>query len=277
MATITRRSNVAAHELERPESTLANVWQDALVREGESVKRSVVLPVYNEEGSVARTIAAVASEVTEWPDCEILVCDNASTDDTVAIVRGLAAADPRISVLTAESNGLYAWNVGRGINSAQGDRIFVLDGDGQYPPSVFRDLDRKLADGAGLVLGHRTVRVGGAVRVIASYTYLTLCRLYLGFDLRDINAGARGLSREFASNVHIRHCGSMVNPELYATAVSLGFAVHEVSVGHEHRIAGETSHVFGRPLALIRQATEYFSFLRKSYSPLGRSRLTRRR
>jgi dolichol-phosphate mannosyltransferase len=256
---------------------VAGVWKDAWVHEGESVKRSVVLPVYNEEGSVARTIAAVVAEVSEWPDCEILVCDNASTDGTVAVVRGLAESDARISVVTAESNGLYAWNVGRGINTAQGDRIFVLDGDGQYPPSVFHDLDRKLAGGAGLVLGHRTVRVGGVVRVIASYTYLTLCRLYLGFDLRDINAGARGLSREFASNVLIRHCGSMVNPELYATAVSLGFGVQEVSVGHEHRVAGETSHVFGRPFDLIRQATEYFSFLRDNYSPLGRPRVTRRR
>lgn len=255
---------------------MANVWQAALVHEVEAVKRSVVLPVYNEEGSVARTIAAVAAEVTEWPDCEILVCDNASTDDTVAVVRGLAVGDPRIRVLTAESNGLYAWNVGRGINSAQGDRIFVLDGDGQFPPSVFHDLDRELAGGAGLVLGHRTVRVGGVVRVIASYTYLTLCRLYLGFDLRDINAGARGLSRDFASHVHVRHLGSMVNPELYATAVSLGFAVREVSVGHEHRLAGETSHVFGRPFSLIRQATEYFLFLRKIYSGLRRPRLTRR-
>ncbi len=245
--------------------------------EGVSVKRSVVLPVYNEEGSVARTIAAVVVEVGEWPDCEILVCDNASTDGTVGVVRCLAESDPRIRVVTAESNGLYAWNVGRGINAAQGDRIFVLDGDGQYPPSVFHDLDRKLADGAGLVLGHRTVRVGGVVRVIASYTYLTLCRLYLGFDLRDINAGARGLSHEFASNVVIRHCGSMVNPELYATAVSLGFAVQEVSVGHEHRVAGETSHVFGRPFFLIKQAIEYFAFLRNNYSPLGRPRVTRRR
>src|SRR5450830_110504 len=111
------------------------------------MKRSVVLPVYNEEGTVARTIAAVSDEVAEWPDCEILICDNASTDRTVAIVEELRKSDPRLRVVTAESNGLYAWNVRRGISAASGDRIFVLDGDGQFPPSVFHDLDAELEAG----------------------------------------------------------------------------------------------------------------------------------
>jgi glycosyltransferase involved in cell wall biosynthesis len=239
------------------------------------VKRSVVLPVYNEEGSVARTIAAVSAEIGGWDDCEILVCDNASTDTTVAVVDALCKKDDRIRVVTAEVNGLYAWNVGRGIREAKGERIFVLDGDGQYPPAVFHNLDAQLAAGAGLVLGHRTVRVGGFVRVLASYTYLVLCRLYLGFDLRDINAGARAVSGDLAAVVDIKYRGSMVNPELFATAKSHGFTVTEVSVGHEHRTAGTTSHVFGKPFALVRQAVDYFSFLRKTYRPLGRPRLFR--
>lgn len=241
------------------------------------MKRSVVLPVYNEEGTVARTIAAVSAEVAEWPDCEILICDNASTDRTVAIVEELMTADPRLRVVTAKRNGLYAWNVGRGISAALGDRIFVLDGDGQFPPSVFHDLDAELEAGSGLVLGHRKVRVGGLMRVVASYTYLLLCRLIIGFDLRDINAGARALSRKFADQVDIKHLGMMVNPELYATAKSLGFKITEVSVGHEQRIAGGTSHLFGRPFLLFRQAIEYFRFLRSTYQPLGSPRLTHRR
>ncbi len=253
-----------------------NVWQDALgACEGDSVKRSVVLPVYNEEGTVARTIAAVSAEVAEWLDCEILVCDNASTDGTVAIVETLRESDQRLRVVTAEKNGLYAWNVGRGIKAASGDRIFVLDGDGQFPPSVFHDLDAELDGGAGLVLGHRKVRVGGTMRVVASYTYLLLCRVIIGFEFRDINAGARALSREFADKVDIKHWGMMVNPELYATAKSLGFTITEVSVGHEQRVAGGTSHLFGRPFLLVQQAIEYFRFLRRTYRPLGRPRLTR--
>lgn len=240
------------------------------------VKRSVVLPVYNEGETITLTIAAVTHEIAAWPDVEIIICDNASTDNTVAVVAGLSAKDPRIRLLPAETNRLYAWNVDRGIKASTGDRIFVLDGDGQFPPSVFHDLDVALAEGAGLVLGHRTARVGGFVRIIASYTYLLLCRLYIGFDLRDINAGARGLSREFADTVDIKYLQMMVNPELFAAARSQGFPIREVSVGHEHRVAGTTSHVFSKPWTLVRQAVHYFSFLRRTYGPLGPPRLTRR-
>ncbi|MCU1515254.1 MAG: putative dolichol-phosphate mannosyltransferase-putative rane bound sugar transferase involved in [Microbacteriaceae bacterium] len=241
------------------------------------MKRSVILPTYNEAGSIERTIQAVTSEVAAWPDCEIVVSDNASTDQTVEIVRKLGLSDPRISVLTAERNGLYAWNVDRGIRASGADRIFVLDGDGQFPPAVLHELDEHLTAGSALVLGHRKIRVGGAVRLLASYTYLILCRLFLGFDLRDINAGARALSRPMADVVQIKHLGMMVNPELWATARSHGFVISEVSVGHEHRLEGGSSHVFSRPFALVGDAVKYFMFLRANYRPLGRPRLTRRR
>ncbi len=259
---------------DRPRAYCGRIW--GVQFEEQVVKRSVVLPVYNEGETIALTIRAVEREIAEWPDVEIIICDNASTDNTVEVVDGLAAKDRRIRLLPADKNRLYAWNVDRGIKAATGDRIFVLDGDGQFPPSVFHDLDAELAAGAGLVLGHRTARVGGPVRIVASYTYLILCRLYIGFDLRDINAGARGLSRDFANVVDVKYLQMMVNPELFAAARSKGFPIREVSVGHEHRVAGTTSHVFSKPWELVAQAVRYFSFLRRTYRPLGPPRLTRR-
>lgn len=238
--------------------------------------RTVVLPAYNEEGSIAAMIAAVQHEIVDWKHATILVCDNASTDKTCDVVRGLQKEDKRIELLPAEENVLYAFNVGRGINHSTADRVFVLDGDGQYPPSVLHALDAKLDAGADLVLGHREVRVGGTVRVIASYIYLLLCRLYLGFDQRDINAGARALSRRLADIVDVKYKGSMVNPELYSIARSANMVIDEVSVGHEQRRAGATSHDFGRPFYQFSTAHAYLGFLRKTYSPLGRPRLTRR-
>lgn len=123
--------SVAAADVECSKS---NSWHDALgAGEGDSVKRSVFLPVYNEEGTVDRSIGAVSEEVAEWPDQEILICDNASTDRTVAIVKELGEPDPRLRIVPAERNSLYSWNVGRGIGAASGGRMFLLDGDCQFP------------------------------------------------------------------------------------------------------------------------------------------------
>lgn len=89
------------------------------------------------------------------------------------------------------------------------------------------------------------------MRVVASYIYRLLRRLIIKFDLRDINAGARPLSRDFAGAVDIKHRGMIVNPEQYATAKNLRFTITEVSVGHEPRIAGGTSHLFGKPFLRV--------------------------
>jgi glycosyltransferase involved in cell wall biosynthesis len=239
------------------------------------MKRTIVLPAYNEAESITSTIESVTREISHWDNCEVLVCDNASTDDTVQLVESLSKVDPRIKVLTADQNLLYAWNVGRGISHASGGRVFVLDADGQYPPTVIHDLDKLLDSGYGLVLGSRESRVGGFRRVIASYVYLFLIRLYLGFNLKDINAGAKALSPEFASKFHVKFRGTMVNPELFASAISNGFKVGEVPVGHELRIAGETSHGFNKPIKLFKEAHKYLKFLRKNYRPLKRPRLSR--
>ncbi len=239
------------------------------------MKRTVVLPTYNESGSIETTIKAVVKEIGGWAKCEILVCDNASTDETVAIVRRIAASDSRVKLLTAAENKLYAWNCGRGIQAASDGRVFVLDGDGQYPPTVLHDLDEALDNDLDLVLGARESRVGGSQRVVASYVYLLLIRLHLGFPLRDINAGAKALSPRFAKQVSIKYHGTMVNPELFAAASSSGMRVGEVPVGHEHRIAGETSHGFNHPVKLYKDARKYLKFLRAEYRPLGRPRLTR--
>ena len=239
------------------------------------MKRTVVLPAYNEAGSIANTIRAVIDEISGWDNCEILVCDNASNDETVAIVQEFSKSDSRIRALTAGNNLLYAWNVGRGIQEASSGRVFVLDADGQYPPTVLHDLDKALDRGQDLVLGARESRVGGVIRVIASYTYLFLVRLYLGFDLNDINSGAKALSPNFAKKFEVQFLGTMVNPELFASAKSLGMNVGEVPVGHEQRIAGETSHGFNNPIKLFKDSHAYLSFLRKTYKPLGRSRITR--
>jgi glycosyltransferase involved in cell wall biosynthesis len=97
--------------------------------------RSIVLPAYNEAGYIGemvhRTVAAASRRTDPF---EVIVVDNASVDDTAKIVRGIAEEDDRVTLIQHPTNLLYATSCLTGTRSSRGDRIFILDSDGQHAP-----------------------------------------------------------------------------------------------------------------------------------------------
>jgi glycosyltransferase involved in cell wall biosynthesis len=87
---------------------------------------SIVIPVYNEEDQLARCLAAIARQTVK--PLEVIVVDNNSNDDTVAI----ASRFPFVTILREKQQGVvFARN--RGFNAARGDIIGRLDGDSIIP------------------------------------------------------------------------------------------------------------------------------------------------
>ena len=113
---------------------------------------SVIIPAYNSADTIAATIASIAGQTYE--DWEIVVGDDASTDDTAAVAR---AADPRVTVVTGESNGGPAAGRNLAVEVAQGELLALLDADDRWlfeaaPDSLVatkhREYDRSLDNGA---------------------------------------------------------------------------------------------------------------------------------
>lgn len=89
---------------------------------------SVVIPAYNEAAMIGACLDALQRQTV--PPDEIIVVDNNSTDETVAIVRRLY---PQVKVLHESQQGIiFARN--RGFNAARGDIIARMDADTQVPP-----------------------------------------------------------------------------------------------------------------------------------------------
>ena len=88
---------------------------------------SVILPVFNGAATLARALDGLCAQ--SWQALEIIVVDDASTDETVDIARNRAASDPRIRVLTqTENTGAYpARNAG--LAAAKGAYVTVHDAD----------------------------------------------------------------------------------------------------------------------------------------------------
>jgi len=209
--------------------------------------RSIILPAYNESGYIAEMIAQTirAAEMRTDP-FEVIVVDNASTDETANIVQRLAAADSRISLVRHPENRLYAMSCLTGTKAAKGERIFILDSDGQHPAADIWKFDAKLDAGADFVFGWRVKRAEPPQRIAMSKFLLGLTKFYIGFDKHDVNCGIRGFNRKFADALEIKHRVNFVNPEFFVRAKLANLKIDEAQVEQENRKAGISSHEFGR-------------------------------
>lgn len=108
---------------------------------------SIIIPVLNRQNEIEECVRSVFDQ--SYPNWELLIIDNGSTDNTLAICRTLAAEEPRIRLLNAPRGVSLARNAG--IDAAQGKYLFFLDSDDVIHPSLLETLLFTMEEsGAGL-------------------------------------------------------------------------------------------------------------------------------
>lgn len=123
---------------------------------------SVVLPVYNGAATLAAAIASIQAQ--DYRDWLLLVIDDGSTDDSVAIATERAAGDGRIRVLQRPHRGLVP-ALRFGCGEAQGDFIARMDADDiSHPERFSRQLAWFDAHPRGGLCGTRVTVVGERIR-----------------------------------------------------------------------------------------------------------------
>jgi biofilm PGA synthesis N-glycosyltransferase PgaC len=119
---------------------------------------TVVIAAYNEQTVIARTLESL--QHSTYPDLELLVVDDGSTDRTADVVTGLALQDPRIRLIQQKNAGKSA-ALNRAFNQARGDIIVTLDADTLFTPDTVTRLVRHFdADAEG-----NLAAVAGVVKV----------------------------------------------------------------------------------------------------------------
>jgi glycosyltransferase involved in cell wall biosynthesis len=144
---------------------------------------TAVVPCFNEGEQVARAYAAICAGLGEVEDLEILLVDDGSRDDTLARIRELAAADPRVHYLSFTRNfGLEAAHAA-GFRYAARPWAVQLDADLQSPPEETWALVAKAAEGYDVVFGIRSDRHDPLLRRLGSSGQQWVARVLLGIDL----------------------------------------------------------------------------------------------
>src|SRR5690349_3364422 len=104
-------------------------------------KISVLIPAYNAEALLADTIRAVLDQT--WTNKEIIIIDDGSTDNTLALAKSFASAN--VKVIAQENRGQSAAE-NRAFAEAQGDLLEYLDADDLLAPDKLEVQVRRLAE-----------------------------------------------------------------------------------------------------------------------------------
>jgi glycosyltransferase involved in cell wall biosynthesis len=141
---------------------------------------SVVVPCYQEEAVLPETHSRLTRAAKSLDaDYEIVYVDDGSRDGTLAILRELHRADPRVRVVALSRNFGHQVAISAGLDSARGDAVVVIDADLQDPPELIPELVARWREGNEVVYASRTARRGEtAARLwITGLYYRTLGRL----------------------------------------------------------------------------------------------------
>jgi glycosyltransferase involved in cell wall biosynthesis len=148
---------------------------------------SIVMPVYNEAEVIEDVVGELKRDVLDHLyRAEIVLVDDASTDETPQILDRLSAEDHRLKVIHAPVNGGHGRALRRGFEASRGAWIFQLDSDGQQVASEFWELWRRRGF-ADLVMGVRRIMRNGRHRVVVSAGLRYVNRVLGGGNILDVN------------------------------------------------------------------------------------------
>jgi glycosyltransferase involved in cell wall biosynthesis len=145
---------------------------------------SIVIPAKNEADAIGK---AVAGAKKEYPEAEIIVVDDGSSDDTAKVAEEAGARVVR----HPESLGNGA-AVKAGARAASGNIIGFMDGDGQHDAAEFEKLLEKLDEGYDMVIGARSSGSHANVgRLYANGIYNVVASWLTGRRIPDLTSGFR--------------------------------------------------------------------------------------
>jgi biotin carboxylase len=213
---------------------------------------TVVVPCLNESGTLQRMYDEVTTALAHIDDLELLLVDDGSTDDTLARMRALAGADPRVRYLSLTRNGGLEAAQSAGFRYASKPWTAQIDCDLQFPPSEIPKLLERAAEGYDLVLGVRQRRQDPRWRRWGSTAQHWVARRVFGIEMPAGASSFRVVRTAVARTISELRLGT---PYFLATAPRIGARYTTVPVAHHRRVGGgsrfRVTRLFGHSFELL--------------------------
>lgn len=223
------------------------------------MKTTVIIPAFNESQSIGRVVNKIREM---YPDFEVIVVDDGSTDDTASVAGSAGARVHR-----------HPYNVGNGaaiktgIRIASGEILIFMDGDGQHDPADIEKFLKFLPE-YDMVVGLRSKACQASwVRALGNTIYNWLASYVAKFKVLDLTSGFRAIKSEVA----LKFLYLLPNSYSYPTTLTLcilrsGRSLKYMPIKVQSRKTGESNlnilHDGVRFLMVIIKICTLFSPLR---------------
>jgi glycosyltransferase involved in cell wall biosynthesis len=220
----------------------------------ESPDISVVVLAYGSastiEGFVASLVTSLEEEKIDW---EIILVGNyieGADDQTPEVVQRISDRNPRIKAVVHVKEGMMGWDMKSGFQAATGNKLAVIDGDGQMPcTDVIRVYNLMIEKEYDLVKTVRIKRSDGYYRMFISTVYNLLFKImFPGISARDMNSKPKIITRELYQKMNLESDGWFVDAEIMIRARRLKIEIGEIETAF-HSI--DTRPSFVKPLAIL--------------------------
>lgn len=204
------------------------------------MKISVIIPLYNEEASLAELFDRLEAVMTELKvDYEYVFVDDGSVDKSLLILRELFAKSSRVNVVSFRRNHGKSAALSVGFKQASGDIVVTMDADLQDDPAEIPALIKKLSDGADLVSGWKMNRQDPWTKRVPSKFFNVITSILSGLRLHDFNCGLKAYKAEVVHSISVYGELHRFIPVL---AGWQGFRIEEIQVRHFRRKYGKSKY-----------------------------------
>lgn len=226
------------------------------------MKVSIIIPVFNEEKTVATVVEKVAKLSFSDVATEIIIVNDGSTDKTAQKIQKILTKYPEIHYHEHPHNQGKGRAVATGIKKAKGEYIAIQDADLEYDPKYFKELIKPIVEKkADVVYGTRLKRLPNlkhderTLRFFSHYIgnkgLSLLTSMLYGQWITDMETCYKLFPKKVLKGITLKARGFEFEPEITATILKKGYKITEIPIKTKPR-----SYQEGKKLNTIRDGTK---------------------
>jgi glycosyltransferase involved in cell wall biosynthesis len=205
----------------------------------DGVRVSIVMPAYNEEGNVEKTVRDCLQELARDGICgEVVVTNDGSKDRTPEILRRLTTEFENLRFVDLKENFGYGGAMKKAIDASRGEYVVTVDSDGQFDIADLPRLLAKIREGYDCVTGYRSKKKDTLPRVFANWAYNQLVRLLCGIKFTDSQCALKIFKGDLIRSLPIEARGFPFPTETLVKLSYQGCRISEIPITHHPREAG---------------------------------------
>ena len=203
------------------------------------MKLSIIIPCYNEEG----TIEEILNKVIKFKLCEkeIIVIDDCSVDNSYEIIKKMSLIHHEIKLFDLKKNLGKGGAIRCGIKEATGDIILIQDADLEYDPKdypkilkPFFETDADIVYGSRF-LGGDYVRLHFFWHFIANKLLTFFTNIVTNLNMTDMETGYKAFKKSVIQSIQIKENSFGIEPEITVKLAKKKYIFYEVPISYRGR------------------------------------------